>query len=79
MVCLIEIGLWCVLEDGFFDNIFISYYWEVLLKVDIGNCKVFYIDNFLLLLGIFFDDKVLWFDLEKYILNVNDDWVVYIC
>ncbi|MCP5011429.1 MAG: amino acid ABC transporter substrate-binding protein [Aestuariibacter sp.] len=73
MARLIETGLRRALEDGSFDNIFISHHREALLKVDIGNRKVFHIDNPLLPPGTPLDDKALWFDPEKHTPNVNDD------
>lgn len=62
MARLIETGLRRALEDGSFDNIFVSHHREALLKVNVGERKVFHLENPLLPKETPLDDKALWFD-----------------
>lgn len=73
MARLIETGLRRALEDGSFDNIFVSHHREALLKVDIANRKVFQLENPLLPTGTPLDDEALWFDPEKHTPEANID------
>ncbi|TPV61785.1 amino acid ABC transporter substrate-binding protein [Aestuariibacter sp. GS-14] len=71
MARLIETGLRRALEDGSFDNIFVSHHREALLKMDIGNRKIFHLENPLLPPGTPLDDEALWFDPEKHTPEAN--------
>ena len=62
MARLIETGLRRALEDGSFDNIFVSHHREALLKINVGERKVFHLENPLLPKETPLDDKALWFD-----------------
>ena len=62
MARLIETGLRRALEDGSFDNIFVSHHREALLKVNVGERKVFHLENPLLPKETPLDDKALWFN-----------------
>ncbi len=73
MARLIETGLRRALEDGSFDNIFVSHHREALLKVDIANRKIFQLENPLLPPGTPVDDEALWFDPEKHAPEANKD------
>lgn len=66
MARLIETGLRRALEDGSFDNLFVTHHREALLKVDVANRKLFELENPLLPPETPLDDKALWFDPQKH-------------
>ena len=66
MARLIETGLRRALEDGSFDNLFVTHHREALLKVDVANRQLFELENPLLPPETPLDDKALWFDPQKH-------------
>ncbi|GGF72002.1 amino acid ABC transporter substrate-binding protein [Alteromonas lipolytica] len=67
MARLIETGLRRALEDGSFDNIFVTHHRKALLKVNVGERKVFTLENPLLPKETPLDDKALWFDPQRHV------------